>query len=167
MSRLLKWCWNKLSIFPKVDQSGLGLPSREYYLNKTANEKVRLYFFINLLNCLTQRCKTAYNYILMLFVPSVFKCILKLLGGSGDPSGWLKGDLSEDDGGNRRLWNGLGKHHRPSRSEARRVKDLPQDPGQRVICEQPSIINNTVEHSYFRFVCCTWAGMIVTCLSVL
>ena len=26
----------------QVDQSGLGLPSRDYYLNKTENEKVRL-----------------------------------------------------------------------------------------------------------------------------
>lgn len=25
----------------QVDQSGLGLPSRDYYLNKTENEKVR------------------------------------------------------------------------------------------------------------------------------
>lgn len=29
-----------IPLFPQVDQSGLGLPSREYYLNKTANEKV-------------------------------------------------------------------------------------------------------------------------------
>lgn len=26
----------------QVDQSGLGLPSRDYYLNKTENEKVRV-----------------------------------------------------------------------------------------------------------------------------
>lgn len=29
-------------LFPQVDQSGLFLPSRDYYLNKTANERVRL-----------------------------------------------------------------------------------------------------------------------------
>lgn len=34
-------CVHPWSFFSQVDQSGLFLPSRDYYLNKTANEKVR------------------------------------------------------------------------------------------------------------------------------
>lgn len=44
MSESPSVCWGKahfLDLLLQVDQSGLFLPSRDYYLNRTANEKVR------------------------------------------------------------------------------------------------------------------------------
>lgn len=42
--------WRLKNVFPwfQVDQSSLGLPSRDYYLNKTANAKVQCYCKLDL-----------------------------------------------------------------------------------------------------------------------